>query len=59
MMGLCSLANVSRDTGLVGPHAYTLISAHKVNGHPELYKLRNPWGHFEYKIGKYSDNSPM
>jgi hypothetical protein len=51
MMGLCSNSNVSRDTGLVGPHAYTLISAHKVAGHPELFKLRNPWGHFEFKIG--------
>lgn len=34
--------------GLVGNHAYSLISIHKV-GSDTLLKLRNPWGHTVWK----------
>jgi len=59
MMGLCSKSDVDKSTGLVGPHAYTLISAHRIDGHEDIFKIRNPWGHFEFKVGKYSDNSDI
>jgi hypothetical protein len=34
--------------GLVGNHAYSLMSVHKV-GSETLLKLRNPWGHTVWK----------
>lgn len=42
-------------TGLVSGHAYSIISAHHVEG-VRLLKLRNPWGKTEWK-GAYSDKS--
>mmetsp|Transcript_6794 Transcript_6794/g.6093 ORF Transcript_6794/g.6093 Transcript_6794/m.6093 type:complete len:189 (-) Transcript_6794:120-686(-) len=41
--------------GIVGGHAYTLISAHKV-GDVRLLRIRNPWGSGEW-TGDYSDKS--
>ena len=34
--------------GLVGNHAYSLLSIHKI-GNEALLKLRNPWGHTVWK----------
>ena len=59
MMGLCSLSTIDRETGGVGCHAYTLISAYKIPGFDPILKIRNPWGMFEFKEGKYSDNSKV
>lgn len=47
--------NVEESTGLHGGHAYTIISTHLVKGY-KLLKVRNPWGHGEWK-GKFSDKS--
>lgn len=33
--------------GIVASHAYSLISVHDFQGH-KLYKIRNPWGKFEW-----------
>lgn len=41
--------------GLVGNHAYSLLSIHKV-GNETLLKLRNPWGHTVWK-GAWSFDS--
>ena len=49
-----------RSEGMVPSHAYTIISAFDVSdlvSGLKLFKLRNPWGNFEWK-GQYSDNSP-
>jgi hypothetical protein len=58
-MGLCTFSDIDRSTGMVGGHAYTLISAHKIKDHQPIMKIRNPWGVFEYKNGLYSDDSKM
>ena len=44
-------------SGLIPGHAYTLISAHEVNG-VRLLKLRNPWGDHEW-TGDWSDQSHL
>ena len=47
-------------SGLVGSHAYSLLSAVDImtdNGEVRLVKLRNPWGESEWK-GDWSDESP-
>lgn len=59
MMGLCSKKDLNKDDGIVSCHAYTLINVYSPEGHEYIYKLRNPWGHFEFKNGKYSDDSSM
>ena len=46
-----------RQDGLVGGHAYSLISAVKLHSF-RLLKLRNPWGNFEW-TGDWSDSSPL
>lgn len=52
--------NIMNNVGLVGSHAYSLISAHiitEANGkETRLVKLRNPWGEKEW-TGDWSDNS--
>ena len=47
----------SQITGLIGGHAYTLLTVHrsKVGGH-RLLKIRNPWGGTEW-TGDWSDSS--
>jgi len=47
------------DTGIVGMHAYSLLSAHEVThkgSSLKLMKLRNPWGRQEWN-GAWSDKS--
>jgi len=39
--------------GIIGGHAYSLISVHRY-GDIKLVKLRNPWGKHEWK-GKWAD----
>ena len=54
-------ADVMNSVGLIGSHAYSLISANEVQttrGREQLVKLRNPWGEGEWN-GEYSDNSPL
>mmetsp|Transcript_17352 Transcript_17352/g.15262 ORF Transcript_17352/g.15262 Transcript_17352/m.15262 type:complete len:209 (+) Transcript_17352:1117-1743(+) len=56
MMTCSSRGGLSRETtGIVSGHAYTILSAHNVNG-VKLFKIRNPWGKGEWK-GDYSDKS--
>mmetsp|Transcript_9712 Transcript_9712/g.9532 ORF Transcript_9712/g.9532 Transcript_9712/m.9532 type:complete len:159 (+) Transcript_9712:405-881(+) len=46
------------EMGLISEHAYSVIAATEVDtakGRERLLKLRNPWGHKEWK-GKWSDN---
>jgi calpain-15 len=49
-------------TGLVGSHAYSLLSAMEVTDKSgkviRLLKIRNPWGQSEW-TGDWSDNSPL
>lgn len=45
-------------TGLIGGHAYTLISAKASSRGDRLVKLRNPWGSTEW-TGDWSDTSPL
>ena len=40
--------------GLAQKHAYTVLSAHEVNG-VKLLRIRNPWGTEQYQ-GPYSDD---
>lgn len=54
-------ADLLSSSGLVGSHAYSLISAITVpNGSSslQLLKLRNPWGESEWK-GDWSDHSSL
>ena len=54
-------AKVGADKGIIGAHAYSLISAHEFshNGKEiKLVKLRNPWGDSEW-TGDWSDDSPV
>jgi hypothetical protein len=52
--------NLKDRTGLVSLHAYTLIGCAEVTNkegqQEKLVKIRNPWGHTEWKL-KWSDNS--
>jgi len=57
IMGAGTQADVKEEVGLVGGHAYSVISAHQLGNHRVL-KLRNPWGSFEWK-GAFSDNSNL
>jgi len=57
IIGASSRGDVQRSTGIVGNHAYTVVSVHEVQGY-KLLKLRNPWGNFEWK-GDFSDSSPL
>ena len=43
--------------GMVTGHAYSLISAHELNGE-RLIKLRNPWGKKEW-MGPWGDDDPV
>ena len=43
-------------TGIVGGHAYSVISCKEYDG-IRLLKIRNPWGSFEWG-GAWSDNAP-
>jgi len=52
-------ANQLQRSGLVGSHAYSLLSVHEVRSmgrEIKLVKLRNPWGEKEWK-GAWSDDS--
>ena len=42
---------------LVTGHAYTLLGTVKLDGGPQLVKLRNPWGREEY-TGPFRDDDP-
>lgn len=49
------------DVGVIGGHAYSVISAHSVQAHGnlvKLLKLRNPWGRGEW-TGDWSDKSSL
>eukprot|EP00828_Plagiopyla_frontata_P043440 TRINITY_DN676_c0_g1_i1.p1 TRINITY_DN676_c0_g1~~TRINITY_DN676_c0_g1_i1.p1 ORF type:complete len:431 (-),score=74.75 TRINITY_DN676_c0_g1_i1:94-1386(-) len=46
----------NKEMGIVGMHAYSIISAYSFDD-LFLLKLRNPWGNFEWKNGLYSDDS--
>jgi hypothetical protein len=52
----------AEDMGLVGGHAYTLISSKSATDDSDklirLFEIRNPWGNKEWK-GEWSDNSPL
>ena len=41
--------------GIVAGHAYSLLQVYNIKG-VKLYKIRNPWGSFEWD-GTYSSNS--
>lgn len=41
--------------GIVEGHAYSLLAVYNING-VKLYKIRNPWGSFEWE-GDYGTNS--
>ena len=45
---------MSTDTGLVGPHAYTVLGPVELSNGQRLVKLRNPWGYEKYS-GPWSD----
>ena len=54
-------ADLLTSSGLVGSHAYTLLSAiilHTSSGPRRLVRLRNPWGEAEWK-GEWSDESSV
>lgn len=53
---IMSAGSIGNAMGIVGGHAYTVISAHvlKTNG-KRLLKLRNPWGKTEWS-GAYKDS---
>jgi len=58
VIGASSQGNAKeRDSGVAEGHAYTVVSVHEVGGH-RLFKLRNPWGKFEWN-GDFSDSSPL
>ena len=44
------------NTGIISGHAYTLMSAHRLDNGDRVLKLRNPWGKGEWN-GAYSDVS--
>jgi len=44
--------------GLIGGHAYSLLSAYEGENGLKLIKLRNPWGQHEWN-GDWSDNSKL
>lgn len=46
--------------GVVGGHAYTILECmNNVAGTDiDLIKLRNPWGRFEFRSGKWTDDGP-
>ena len=49
------------NVGIVGQHAYSLLSAREVKtafGTERLIRLRNPWGEGEWK-GEFSDTSDV
>ena len=53
--------NQLQKSGLVGSHAYSVLSAHNVQSHGrqiQLVKLRNPWGGTEWQ-GDWGDNSHL
>ena len=49
------------DDGIISGHAYSVVSCHEFEHEGEtvrLLKLRNPWGHGEWK-GDWSDESDL
>jgi hypothetical protein len=53
--------DLENSVGLAQGHAYTVLSAHKVNDGSKdikLLKMRNPWGSEDYK-GDWSDKSSL
>jgi calpain-15 len=44
-------------SGLIGGHAYTVLTVAETSKGHKLMKIRNPWGRFEW-LGDWSDNSP-
>ena len=57
IVGASSYGDVEKSSGIVGGHAYTMVSVHEVEGH-KLVKLRNPWGEGEW-TGDFSDSSSL
>ncbi len=57
IVGAASHGDVEESSGIVGGHAYTMVSVHEVEGH-KLVKLRNPWGQGEWQ-GDFSDSSSL
>ncbi|KAL7721235.1 Calpain catalytic domain-containing protein [Entamoeba marina] len=62
MVAVCpSNGNFQKQYGLIGHHAYSLISTYVARTFNEDYyllKLRNPWGGGEWK-GRWSDKSKL
>ena len=52
-LSVVSTPNNLNMKGLVGRHAYSLLNAIQHNGQ-YIYKIRNPWGRFEWS-GSYAD----
>lgn len=48
---------VKKIQGIVNNHAYSLLNVYE-HENRNIYKIRNPWGKFEWK-GQYHDNSPL
>lgn len=46
--------------GIVDGHAYTVLAvSHDIEGSGvNLVKVRNPWGHGEFKSGRFDDDGP-
>lgn len=53
MAGTSASAN-----GIVGGHAYTVVSVHTMPNGDRVMKIRNPWGHTEW-TGAYKDSDPF
>jgi len=61
MAGTKGQGENSNESGIISGHAYSVLSAHKVSAQGtewRLLKLRNPWGHDEWK-GIWSDTSEI
>eukprot|EP01125_Pyxidicula_operculata_P012207 TRINITY_DN399_c3_g1_i1.p1 TRINITY_DN399_c3_g1~~TRINITY_DN399_c3_g1_i1.p1 ORF type:complete len:893 (-),score=210.58 TRINITY_DN399_c3_g1_i1:267-2945(-) len=54
----CRKGGIESDTGMgiLGNHAYSVLQAVQVSSKDRLLRIRNPWGHTEWR-GKWSDNS--
>jgi hypothetical protein len=57
IMGASTGTEATKEVGLVSGHAYSLLGVYEEEGY-KIVKLRNPWGHFEWK-GDLSDDSSL
>jgi hypothetical protein len=58
MIGVCSIGIPEKqleESGLLGGHAYAVLEAKKTSSGIRLIRIRNPWGHGEWKL-KWSDD---